>query len=28
LRARLDRIEHNILRGMFTATQRTLKKLG
>jgi tRNA (cytidine32/uridine32-2'-O)-methyltransferase len=27
LRARLDRIEHNILRGMFTATQRTLKKL-
>jgi len=27
LRARLDRIEHNIVRGMFTATQRTLKKL-
>ena len=27
VRARMDRIEHNIMRGILTATQRTLKKL-
>jgi tRNA C32,U32 (ribose-2'-O)-methylase TrmJ len=27
VRARMDRIEHNILRGILTATQRTLNKL-
>jgi tRNA (cytidine32/uridine32-2'-O)-methyltransferase len=27
VRVRMDRIEHNIMRGILTATQRTLKKL-
>ena len=27
VRARMDRIEHNIMRGILTAIQRTLKKL-
>jgi tRNA (cytidine32/uridine32-2'-O)-methyltransferase len=27
VRARMDQVEHNIMRGILTATQRTLKKL-